>query len=425
MSKRVIVVENLSKRYLIGHRFSAGGQYEYTALRDVIQRGCNNFARKAVDLARGRQVIQGDEIEEFWALKDVSFEVMEGEVLGIIGRNGSGKTTILKILSRITEPTEGRLSLRGRIASLLEVGTGFHPELTGRENIFLNGAILGMTQREIYRKFDEIVAFAEVESFIDTPVKHFSSGMYVRLAFAVAAHLEPEILIIDEVLAVGDAKFQEKCLGKMREFSAGCGRTVLLVSHSMPVISTLCERALLLEQGRLVEFGRATDIIRTYDSRLGAGERCRTLTSALHWRGLLNRGSLDGIRNDQDLVFDLGFESGHEPISNLEVDIELVDEHDRMTVHCRSKFVRGSIAIPAKTLFVVRYLLRSPRLAPGFYHLTIYAASGLQELCWVERIDACRISAQNPNIPGSVLDNVKGTIVPSFSIDLEVTSESH
>ena len=188
------------------------------ALRDVIGREIGNFARKAADVVRGRQVVQGDEVEEFWALKDVSFEVKQGEVLGIIGRNGAGKSTLLKILSRITEPTEGRVLLRGRVASLLEVGTGFHPELTGRENIFLNGAILGMTQREIRKKFDEIVAFAEVEKFLDTPVKHYSSGMYVRLAFAVAAHLEPEILIVDEVLAVGDAEFQKKCLEKWMKF---------------------------------------------------------------------------------------------------------------------------------------------------------------------------------------------------------------
>ena len=214
-----------------------------------------NFTRKAVDVVRGRQIVQGDEVEEFWALKNVSFEVKQGEVVGIIGRNGAGKSTLLKILSRITEPTEGRVMLRGRVASLLEVGTGFHPELTGRENIFLNGAILGMTQQEIRKKFDEIVAFAEVERFLDTPVKHYSSGMYVRLAFAVAAHLEPEILIIDEVLAVGDAEFQKKCLGKMGEVSRREGRTVLFVSHNMASIGELTRRALLLESGRIAAIG--------------------------------------------------------------------------------------------------------------------------------------------------------------------------
>src|SRR5260370_23544344 len=213
MSDNIITVENLSKRYFVGHR----EHQQHSTFRDMLTREAKNFVRKAVDLAHGREIVQGDEVEEFWALQDVSFEVQKGEVLGIIGRNGAGKSTLLKILSRITEPTEGRITIRGRVASLLEVGTGFHPELSGRENIYLNGAILGLTRAEIRRKFDEIVAFAEVEKFLDTPVKRYSSGMYVRLAFAVAAHLESEILVVDEVLAVGDAEFQKKCLGKISE----------------------------------------------------------------------------------------------------------------------------------------------------------------------------------------------------------------
>jgi lipopolysaccharide transport system ATP-binding protein len=250
MPQNVIVVENLSKSYLLGHRSRANGKYGHATFREVVGREVRDFARKTVDLARGRQIVQGDEIEEFWALKNVSLDVQQGEVVGIIGRNGAGKSTLLKILSRITEPTTGRILLQGRVASLLEVGTGFHPELTGRENIFLNGAILGMKRREVRGKLDEIIAFAEVEKFLDTPVKRYSSGMYVRLAFAVAAHLEPKILILDEVLAVGDTRFQEKCIGRMKDIATG-GRTVLVVSHNLAAVSQMARRAVLLESGQI------------------------------------------------------------------------------------------------------------------------------------------------------------------------------
>lgn len=263
MYQDAIVVENLSKRYLIGHRYSDRERYQYLTLRDVVGRKIRNFGRKAVNVFQGQQVVQGDEIEELWALKNLTFEVKQGEALGIIGHNGAGKSTLLKILSRITDPTEGMICLKGRVSSFLEVGTGFHPELTGRENIFLNGAILGMTQREIRKKFDEIVAFAEVERFLDTPVKHYSSGMYVRLAFAVAAHLEPEILIIDEVLAVGDAKFQAKCLDKMRNVARD-GRTILFVSHNMSALSQLTTRAILLSQGAIEFVGTPSDAVERY-----------------------------------------------------------------------------------------------------------------------------------------------------------------
>jgi lipopolysaccharide transport system ATP-binding protein len=263
MSDAVITVENLSKRYLIGHTSGQEGYYSYVALRDVLGREARNFARKVGNLLRGQQVVQGDQVEEFWALKGVSLEIQRGEVVGIIGRNGAGKSTLLKILSRITEPTEGRVLLRGRVASLLEVGTGFHPELTGRENIFLNGAILGMTQRDIRKKFDEIVTFSGVERFLDTPVKRYSSGMYVRLAFGVAAHLEPEILVVDEVLAVGDAEFQKKCLGKMGEVAQG-GRTVLFVSHNMAAIKSLTKRGIVLDAGRVVCAGATEQVIQHY-----------------------------------------------------------------------------------------------------------------------------------------------------------------
>jgi lipopolysaccharide transport system ATP-binding protein len=272
MSDIVITADRLSKRYLLGHQARRG---QDTALRDVIAREVRNLRRKTLDLIHGRPIVQGDEVEEFWALRDVSFEVRRGEVLGIIGRNGAGKSTLLKILSRITEPDWGRAILRGRVASLLEVGTGFHPELSGRENIFLNGAILGMTRTEIKRKFDEIVDFAEVDQFLDTPVKRYSSGMYVRLAFAVAAHLDPEILVIDEVLAVGDANFQKKSLGKMHSVAATENRTVLFVSHNLQAVQSLCDRAILLDSGAIESQGGSRAVVARYlaHARVLNGER--------------------------------------------------------------------------------------------------------------------------------------------------------
>jgi lipopolysaccharide transport system ATP-binding protein len=259
MSDIVVRAEGLSKRYRIGQRES------YKALRDVITDAFTMPFRRSDSRSPSRR-------EHIWALKDVSFEVRQGEVVGVIGRNGAGKSTMLKILSRITRPTVGEVVVRGRVGSLLEVGTGFHPELTGRENVFLNGAILGMRKAEITRKFDEIVSFAEMEKFIDTPVKHYSIGMYMRLAFAVAANLEPEILIVDEVLAVGDAAFQKKCLGKMSDV-AKSGRTVLFVSHNMDTTQRLCTRCMLFERGQLLDQGGSAEVIDRYLSRIA--ERTR------------------------------------------------------------------------------------------------------------------------------------------------------
>ena len=257
----VITVNDLSKRYILSHK----RETRYTTLRDVLSQGAKQLYTRIVS--------EKDQLsEEFWALKDVNFNIHQGDRVGVIGRNGAGKSTLLKILSRITDPTTGRVTIRGRVSSLLEVGTGFHPELTGRENIFLNGAILGMSRTEILHKFDEIVSFAEVEKFLDTPVKRYSSGMYVRLAFAVAAHIEPEILIVDEVLAVGDAQFQKKCLGKMEEVGRE-GRTVLFVSHNMGAIRALCGQALLLHQGKLLANGAVEDVISEYARNFQAASR--------------------------------------------------------------------------------------------------------------------------------------------------------
>jgi len=299
MSNPVITVKGLSKRYTLRHQERNG------TLRDQLVSLLRNSFRRTKG-ARNTQ-------EEFWALRDVNFTINQGEVVGIIGRNGAGKSTLLKILSRITEPTAGRITIQGRIASLLEVGTGFHGELSGRENIFLNGAILGMTRREIRSKFDEIVAFSEVEKFLDTPVKHYSSGMYVRLAFAVAAHLEPEILIVDEVLAVGDADFQRKCLRKMDDVTRRDGRTILFVSHQLQAVRQLCGRVIVLDRGRLVTDATTQLGLDAYGVLSAQGEVTsvsRTLVSSL----VLNSFEFYPIpvKVFDDLRFSLAFTASEE-----------------------------------------------------------------------------------------------------------------
>jgi len=307
VSKPAISVENLGKMYRLSHQGRRADSFREAITNTVLG-----------PLRRLRQLSGREEtMEEFWALKDVSFEVQPGEVVGIIGRNGAGKSTLLKVLSRIVEPTEGRAVLRGRVASLLEVGTGFHPELSGRENIYLNGSILGMKKREIDAKFDEIVAFSEVEKFLDTPVKRYSSGMYVRLAFAVAAHLDPEILIVDEVLAVGDAEFQKKCLGKMKQVATGTGRTVLFVSHNMAAVSTLCGTGVMLERGQVLATGPVTEIVDRYLSSGRSEVEGKVTPSRPHgasiWitRAELTGGGPDGtsLRMGDELTLRVHFEA--------------------------------------------------------------------------------------------------------------------
>ncbi len=279
----VIAVENLSKKYIIGHQKPVG----YTTLRDTLTNGAKRFSEKLIHPFAVPN--NGPTHEEFWALKDVSFDIQHGDRLGIIGANGAGKSTLLKILSRITEPSSGKIRIQGRVSSLLEVGTGFHPELSGRENVYLNGAILGMSKAEINRKFDEIVAFAEVERFLDTPVKRYSSGMYVRLAFAVAAHLEPEILIVDEVLAVGDAQFQKKCLGKMDDVGKE-GRTILFVSHNLAAMKTLCNKGIWLNSGQVAFIGTSDGAV---DQYLGTDRQDK---NELHWDDTADAPGNENIR---------------------------------------------------------------------------------------------------------------------------------
>ena len=348
-----ITVENVSKRYLVGHNAARD-----TNFREVLARNARNLARKTHDMITGRQIVQGDQVEEFWALKDVSFEIEKGDRVGIIGRNGAGKSTLLKILSRITDPTKGRIRIAGRTASLLEVGTGMHVELSGRENIFLNGAILGMTRGEIVKKFDEIVAFAGVERFLDTPVKRYSSGMYVRLGFAIAAHLEVEILIVDEVLAVGDSQFQKKCLGKMEEIGRG-GRTILFVSHNMAMINSLCDKAMQLENGALRAFGPTGHVI------LGYATSGETSPAAVNYR---NNSRRIGDEYAQFLSADVRNDHGV-PVSEVEInrpfsvrmEYRITSNADRIFVpnfhfHCQDD-----------SLAFVTAAVNAKKLAPGDY----------------------------------------------------------
>jgi lipopolysaccharide transport system ATP-binding protein len=388
MSEIAIRVENLGKSYLVGH--NSAQRERYTALRDVLARNAESLVRKTRDMIAGKPIIQGDEVEEFWALRDVSFEVRQGETLGIIGRNGAGKSTLLKVLSRITEPTDGRATLHGRVASLLEVGTGFHPELTGRENIFLNGAILGMTRAEIQRKFDEIVDFAGVERFLDTPVKRFSSGMYVRLAFAVAAHLEPEILVVDEVLAVGDAQFQKKCLGKMGEV-AGEGRTVLFVSHQMAAIQRLCSRVLILNAGTTeliddtqpaIEFylaamadaAEAADLVAMQRSGSGA----LRLTSFHVENAVAER--VESVVSGATVVLVVGFESAAGDLDQVSVGFSLHDSHGNRLAVIYSHYSRSLFNVGVAGF--IRCRISSLPFAPGHYFVGTRALANDVEADW-------------------------------------------
>lgn len=317
MPNPVICVENLSKRYIISHHRAE----RQNTLRDLLASRLKSFSHRFRGTRHPELLKQVQ--EEFWALKEINFEIRQGDRVGIIGQNGAGKSTLLKVLSRITEPTTGRIAIQGRVASLLEVGTGFHPELTGRENIFLNGAILGMKREEIKQKFDEIVAFAEVEKFLDTPVKHYSSGMYVRLAFAVAAHLEPEILIVDEVLAVGDIRFQKKCLGKMKEVEKQ-GRTVLFVSHNMNAIQALCERCLVFQSGQLIADQMTSEAIQTY---LRDTPTSNSFTRSLQTDGkpTITFGELKLIGKQLNSEVQINLEISAKDVKAVSLDLRLAD----------------------------------------------------------------------------------------------------
>lgn len=370
MSDIAIQCDGISKQYRIGERES------YKALRDVITDAIKTPFRRLRRSASAPDS-NGNGKPTIWALQDVSFEVKQGDVVGIIGRNGAGKSTLLKILSRITEPTRGRAEINGRVGSLLEVGTGFHPELTGRENIFLNGAILGMKKAEIARKFDEIVAFAEVEKFIDTPIKHYSSGMYLRLAFAVAAHLQTEILIVDEVLAVGDAEFQKKCLGKMQDVSKS-GRTVLFVSHSMLAIQRLCETGIYLERGHCKAIGSVSEIIENYVLKDTSVSYVAPPSSSNETRVLSVKILTESPRTDQDLEVEIKWFLG-EAIPGAGIGIEFNSSDGqrvfdstpsdvKLSSPNTSGFHRAVFKVPSNTFLARTYTIAVSLWSHGILH---------------------------------------------------------
>jgi lipopolysaccharide transport system ATP-binding protein len=345
MSDVVIRAEKLGKKFIIGHRAEVGPVFV-----DAVSRGFRNALRKGADMLRGRAMVEGDVVEEFWALRDVDFEIRRGEVVSIIGHNGAGKTTLLKVLSRITEPTEGRVSINGRVASLLEVGTGFHPELTGRENVFLNGAILGMTRAEVRQRFDEIIDFSGVERFLDTPVKRYSVGMYARLAFAVAAHLESEVLVIDEVLAVGDAEFQARCLDRMSAV-ANAGRTVLFVSHNLAAVTALTRRAIVFQSGRVYFDGAIEEAVGHYamslrkiksDRNWGKGNSTSLISATL-----VDAGGMPTDRYQPGTPLRLRVVLETSGLRGMSLELVLRDEHN-LPIGFYSTSVFNQVSLPGK-----------------------------------------------------------------------------
>lgn len=417
MNNIAIHVENLAKKYRIG-----GPQEKYQTFRDVITRAAIAPFRRTQDLLRGQAYGAAGLKEEIWALKDVSFEIEHGEVMGIIGRNGAGKSTLLKILSRITEPTTGYADLYGRVGALLEVGTGFHPELSGRENVYLNGAILGMSRDEIGRKFDEIVDFSGIEKFIDTPVKHYSSGMGLRLGFAVAAHLEPEILVIDEVLAVGDAEFQKKCLGRMGQV-ASQGRTVLFVSHNMSAIETLCSKVMILETGRVVFLGETRNALEFYLSQeierntfidlrqhLGRWPRMKSIIVGLRIRDANNIES-NIIKLGESIKFEIELDPQNEIFTSPSVNIGLYNHFGQIVCALKSD-IQSQVLNRVDQSCVVECIFENVRLIPGEYIIGLSFSENKKNL---DRLDnVCIVEVLIKDIYGTGKTNrmTTGLIAP-------------
>lgn len=415
MSETAIKVENISKRYVINHNRS-----ESDSLVGAFAGGLKNLFNRQSKLANK---------EDFWALSNINFEINKGDRVGIIGRNGAGKSTLLKILSRIVKPTSGRIEYEGRMASLLEVGTGFHGDLTGRENIYLNGSILGMSKREIDSKFDEIVAFSEIEKFLDTPVKRYSSGMYVRLAFAVAAHLEPEILIVDEVLAVGDAAFQKKCLGKLGDVSNNDGRTVLFVSHNMAAVQNLCNKGIYLQNGKLVQQGRIEEVIPAY-LRSGAEKKAIDFSKRTDRSGngkvtfdsfrLLNlsKEEITAAQCGSDFFIELTV-NAKEVTSNFVIALGLDDDLGSRISHLSNETSNQVFErLPAGKSRILIKIIKLP-IKSGHYSFTLFASSNSEILDWVQEAGVIDVESGDFYKTGKLAPDGQGSLYIDYKISLE------
>jgi lipopolysaccharide transport system ATP-binding protein len=421
MSKPVIKVDELSKIYRLGQIGTGTLSHDLKRWWAVSRGKQDPYLKIGMENDR-TQKAQSDYA---WALRDISFEVQKGDTLGIIGRNGAGKSTLLKILSRITTPTQGRMRIKGKIASLLEVGTGFHPEMTGKENIYMNGAILGMTRSEITKKMDEIVDFAGISMYVDTPVKRYSSGMYVRLAFAVASSLDSDILIVDEVLAVGDSDFQKKCLGKMSDISQNQGKTVLFVSHNIYTVSEICNKGLLLVNGTLGFSGSIKDTIANYMvENAGVGEVFVTHKKGIEWEGILNKAELNELRADDDISFVLGFRTTGMDFHNIMIDFNLFNENNENVIHSRSNWVDFRFSVKQNTRFNINYKVKSPKLSPGKYYLTIFVCqTGQIPLLHIDFIEAFTVTANNYFGTSRFFDMIQSSTVPEYTISQEIREQ--
>jgi ABC-type polysaccharide/polyol phosphate transport system ATPase subunit len=414
MTNIAIKSESLGKCYTIGHRSSE----PYQTFREMLLRQTSAIAKSMKDVLHGRPLIIGDIKEEFWALRNLNFDVEHGDVVGIIGRNGAGKSTLLKLLSRITAPSEGRVAINGRVASLLEVGTGFHPELTGRENIFLNGAILGMTAREIRSKFDEIVDFAGVERFLDTPVKRYSSGMYVRLAFSIAAHLEPEILIVDEVLAVGDAEFQKKCLGKMHDVST-TGRTVLFVSHNMGAVRSLCTKGLLLKSGGTTGVAPIGDVLKEYEESFD-NDQSVPYSDRIFLNQRVSFSDAGGFQCPE-IIFHIRVRG---PLVEPHVGIVLFNEQSVRVATILSDTVSRLPDIEDGEELALTFRIRDVQLAPQRLRVRLVLSTSEKNIEIHENYSTLEIEGYHP-FPYSGVVNPTGTVFIRPETSFELRKRSH